>query len=101
MFIFGCEVELIIRGAGSLKEKRSVVKSITDRIKNRYKISIVESGDQNLINKAKIGFCYCALYEKEGENKLDDLILSIESNGYGEIISITRDVFRLDGEDLY
>lgn len=98
MLITACEIEIIIYGANSLKDKRSVVKSIVDKVRNRYKISIIESGDQNLVNKAKIGFCFCSLYEKDSVKKKDSIISTIENSNYAEIISIEDDIYKLDNE---
>ncbi len=96
MLITACEIEIIIYGANSLKDKRSVVKSIIEKVRNRYKISVIESGDQNLLNKAKIGFSFCSLYERDSVKKIDSVISTIESNDYAQIISIEDDIYKLD-----
>ena len=38
-------IRLIIRGARSLKDKRSTVKSVKDRIRHRFNASIAEVGE--------------------------------------------------------
>jgi uncharacterized protein YlxP (DUF503 family) len=48
------ELDLMIRGARSLKEKRRAVKSYKDRIRARFNVSIAEVGDQDLYQRADI-----------------------------------------------
>jgi uncharacterized protein YlxP (DUF503 family) len=45
---------LLIRGARSLKDKRRVLRSIKDRYKSRFNISIAEVDDQEMHNKATL-----------------------------------------------
>lgn len=51
------ELELYIYEVYSLKEKRSIIKSLVDKLKNKYNISIAEVGDNDTWNKALIGIC--------------------------------------------
>ena len=50
-----CLIELEIQASGSLKEKRRVIKSILDRVKNKFNVSIAEVDNNNLWNLATIG----------------------------------------------
>jgi uncharacterized protein YlxP (DUF503 family) len=47
-------MELRIEHAHSLKEKRHVVKSLKDRLRDRFNVSVSEIEDQNLHNSAVI-----------------------------------------------
>jgi len=51
-----CRVELAIPGANSLKAKRMVLRSVLDRIRARYHVSIAEVGEQDTWQRASIGF---------------------------------------------
>ncbi len=48
------QFSLLIRGARSLKEKRKVIRSVKDRYRSRYNVSIAEVDDQDLHNKATL-----------------------------------------------
>ncbi|NIT13649.1 MAG: DUF503 family protein [Candidatus Dadabacteria bacterium] len=51
-------VELLIDGSRSLKDKRTVVKSITHKVRNKFKnISISEVDSNDLWQKAALGAC--------------------------------------------
>jgi len=47
-------LDLMIRGARSLKEKRRAVKSYKDRIRSRFNVSIAEVGDHELYQRADV-----------------------------------------------
>jgi len=57
MIVGCCEIELYIYESYSLKEKRMVIKSIIEKMKHRYNISISEVGDNEIWNKSTIAFC--------------------------------------------
>lgn len=45
-------LELRIEHAHSLKEKRHVVKSLKDRLRHKFNVSVAEIGDQDVHNSA-------------------------------------------------
>ncbi len=54
MIIGVLQLDLMIRGARSLKDKRRAIKSYKDRIRSRYNVSIAEVGDHDLYQRADI-----------------------------------------------
>ncbi len=56
MVVAVCRVELVIPGANSLKAKRMVLRSLLDRIRARFHVSIAEVGEQDTWQRASIGF---------------------------------------------
>ena len=63
--------ELEIYGAQSLKEKRSVVKSLKDRLHDRFNLSVAETGHHDLWQRAEITACVVAT-----DRRLADSVLS-------------------------
>ena len=55
MILGVCTIELYIPGANSLKDKRKVIKSIIQRIRNKYKVSICELYEQDIWRRAVLG----------------------------------------------
>jgi uncharacterized protein YlxP (DUF503 family) len=51
-----CELLLAIPGANNLKAKRSAVRKVIDRVRNRFMISITETGLQDKWQRALVGF---------------------------------------------
>lgn len=55
MIVGSCLIELDIPGAQSLKDKRSVVKSMIARLQNQFKVSAAEVGELEQWRTAEIG----------------------------------------------
>ncbi len=53
-------IDLHIPGANSLKSKRRAIKSLIDRIKNKFNVSVSEVDAQNLWQRSIIGIAYVA-----------------------------------------
>ena len=72
------QVRLHIPEAGSLKDKRSVVKSILGRARARYGVSAAEVGEQDVHRIAVLGFAYVSgshHHAREVVQKLLDVLL--------------------------
>lgn len=57
MVVGVCHITLIIHDNHSLKGKRQVLKSITEKVKNRFNVSVAEVGSNDAWQKAEIGVC--------------------------------------------
>ena len=57
MIVGVCKIKLRIPENMSLKGKRSVVKSITTQLKNKFNVSVAEVDDQQLWQIATLGVC--------------------------------------------
>jgi uncharacterized protein len=49
--------ELHLPGCSSLKEKRSVVKSLKDRLHNQFNLSVAETRHQDVHQRAELAAC--------------------------------------------
>ncbi len=70
----------------SLKEKRSVVKSITTRLKQRFNISVAELEHQDLWQRTTLGIAVVAVSKVRAEQELQKAIKLIDSHEQVEII---------------
>ena len=61
MVVLVCEVQLYLPDSRSLKHKRQVVKSIKDRLHNRFNISVAEVEDNDLWQRATLGLAVASL----------------------------------------
>ena len=81
-----CTLELFLPDNGSLKEKRRVLKSIKDRLRRKFNISISELGGQDLWQKSILGMA-CVGNEKRHVNQvLDSAVGLVRSTPMVEII---------------
>lgn len=72
--------ELHLPMSRSLKDKRRVVKSLIERVHQRYRVSIAETGFHDLHQRAEIALAaVVASGEKEMERLMDDVRNLVES----------------------
>ncbi|MBI3597602.1 MAG: DUF503 domain-containing protein [Nitrospirae bacterium] len=74
MIIGVCTIELFLPDNGSLKDKRQVLKSLKDRVKQRFNVSIAEVDDQDLWQKTVIGVA-CVGNRKDYVNEVLDKVI--------------------------
>ena len=55
MIVAVLKVSLSIPHAVSLKDKRRVLKSVKDKLRNKYNVSVAEIGDQDIWKTAQLG----------------------------------------------
>lgn len=92
MIIGICTCEIFIFNANSLKSKRSVVKSIIEKSKNRFNISIAEVGENDKWQKSIIAFSTISNDQKIVEETIEKVINFFDSYIEIEIINIKREI---------
>ncbi len=80
------EVEIYVYQADSLKEKRMVLKSLIERIKSRYNVSIAEVDHNDKWNRALIGFSYVSNDSRKIESNMAAVLNFIENDCRVEIV---------------
>ncbi len=85
MVIGLCHLELLLDGNFSLKGKRQVIKSIVDRARQRFNISIAEVEDQELWQKAVLGVCTVANDRQRVNSILDKVVSFIENTNLAQV----------------
>ncbi len=76
MFIGVCTIELHIPDSGSLKTKRHSLKSIKDRIRARFNVSVAEVDDNDLWQKTTLAVAAVS-NDKAHLNKTLDHVLDL------------------------
>lgn len=73
MIIAYAKISLFFGHSSSLKEKRQGLKSIIEKLKQRFNVSVSEIEDQDLWQKATIGVSYVALSYFQGEKTIREI----------------------------
>lgn len=92
MIIGICTCEIYIFNANSLKSKRSVIKSMIEKSKNRFNISIAEVGENDKWQKSIIAFSTISNDQKVVEETIEKVINLFDSYSEIEIINIKREI---------
>ncbi|GAB4335865.1 MAG: DUF503 domain-containing protein [Calditrichia bacterium] len=80
-------LDLYLPGAGSLKEKRMVLKSLKDKIRQKYNVSIAEVGFQEKWQRAQLGIVQVGSDYGYVEQNIDKIFRFIESNMFVEVLN--------------
>lgn len=94
MNILFMEVTLRASWVHSLKEKRMIVKSIVQRLKNKFNISVSEIDEQDIHQKIVIGIVGICANAAQSDSTMENIITFIESNTDAEIIDIQKEDIR-------
>ncbi|SNS76413.1 hypothetical protein SAMN05446037_102022 [Anaerovirgula multivorans] len=85
MLIGTCSMKVIMYEVSSLKGKRQILKSLIERIKSRFNVSIAEVGEQDKWKIAEIGFCCVSNSSKHVDEMINNVIHFIEMDGRVDI----------------
>ena len=83
--------------SGSLKSKRRVVRSLVERLHARYRISIAETGEQDLLQRAELGIAAVGRDEHELRRLMDDLRRLIDEEEEAVLLSWEPDYLEENG----
>lgn len=91
MKILIMEITLRASWVQSLKEKRMVVKSIVQKLKNKFNISVAEVNEQDIHKTIVIGIAGICANSAQADSIMEHIITFIESNTEAEIIHIQKE----------
>lgn len=81
----------------SLKEKRRVVKSLVERARNRYNVSISEVDYQDSWQVAGIGFTCITNSASHADSMLSEILRFIETNvAFGSLADVHTELIHVD-----
>lgn len=65
--------ELHLPGSQSLKDKRQILKSLKDRLHNRFNVSVAETAHQDLWQRAELAAAVVSNERRHAENVLREV----------------------------
>jgi uncharacterized protein YlxP (DUF503 family) len=83
--------QLSLPGCASLKEKRSVVRSLKDRLHVRFALSVAETGDQDVLTRAELSVALVSSDRRVAEALLDKADRLVQENGRAVVLHSHRD----------
>ncbi len=91
MKILILKITLRASWVSSLKEKRMIVKSLIQRLKNKFNVSVSEIDNQDVHKTITIGMVGICGNSAQADSTAENIIEFIDSNTYAEIIHIEKD----------
>ncbi len=86
MVIGAARVELHVHGSQSLKQKRGVVRAISQRLRNRFNVAVAEVGGQGTWQRAVLGISTVSGDRQSARRRLEKAIDFIEDLHLAEVI---------------
>ena len=86
MFVLSLAVDLHLPAAQSLKDKRMVVKSLKDRLHQRFNVSAAETGLLDVHARAEIAACVVSNDRKHAQSVLQSADRMVEEEGRARIV---------------
>jgi hypothetical protein len=83
--------QLSLPGCASLKEKRSVVRSLKDRLRARFSLSVAETDDQDVLTRAEISVALVSSDHRVAAAVLDKADRLVQENGRALVLHARRD----------
>jgi uncharacterized protein len=84
--------ELHLHGCSSLKEKRSVIKSLKDRLHRQFNLSVAETDLQDAHERAEISACVVSTDRRHADSVLTSADHLVEAESEARIVR-TEKVF--------
>ena len=92
MVVGVAKLSLRLRGNKSLKGKRKVIKSICERVRQRFNMAVAETDAQDLWQSAELGLVTVGNQGGYIDSKLDKAINFVEDMQIAEIVNIQREL---------
>lgn len=90
MYVLSCLVTVRVPGSESLKDKRRVVKSVIERLKAKFNLSVAEVGLQESRCEAEIGFAVVSNDSGFAQTIIEAAVRLVESDDRVEVLYIDR-----------
>lgn len=95
MVIGTLEIQLRIDGSYSLKDKRRVLRSLMDRVRREFQVSVAEVGDHDLWNVATVGVACVSNEAGHAESVLRHALQAFDQCPQLEVESSCLETLRL------
>jgi len=98
MIVGAAVVEIRVHGSRSLKQKRGVVRSIIQRVGNRYNVSTAEVGGQDTWQRAALGLCTAGTDRQRVRSLIESAVAFIEELHLAEVTAVDIELVDLPYE---
>ena len=101
MIVGAALVEIHVHGSRSLKEKRGVLNSIKQRLRNRFNLSVAEVGGQDTWQRALLGLTAGGSDQRMVRSVLERAIDFIEELHLAEVLNSEVEIITLAQEEAF
>jgi len=95
MIVGAAVVEIHVHGSHSLKQKRGVVRSIAQRVRNHFNVSVAEIGGQDTWQRAVIGIAATGNDRRYVRGLLEKALSFVEDTHLAEVVGSDIDLLEM------
>ncbi len=93
MHVGVCRLTLHLPEVSSLKEKRQIVRSLSDRLRNRFNVAVAEVEGADMRQRLTLGLCCVSNDRGHADSMLSRLIDFVEESRLdGEILDVQTEI---------
>ena len=92
MIVMCCNIELHLWESSSLKDKRRILKSLKDRIRNEFNVAVAEVGPTDLWQSASLGVVTVSNGVRHANGILTRVVNLVESDVRVELVNCDMEV---------
>ena len=85
--------DLALPGCSSLKEKRAVVRSLKDRLRHKFNVSVAETAMHDVHARAQVSVAVVGTDRRFVESVLDKADHFVQEHARAVIVGVHRDLF--------
>ncbi len=100
MYVGVCRLTLVVAGSRSLKDKRSVLRKIKDRVANKLHVYVAEVGGQDTWQRAVLGFAVVSADGAHVESVVDSVVRFVSGLGVAHIVDENREILQFEDGDF-
>lgn len=87
------ELQLHLPGCSSLKDKRQIIKSVKDRLHNRFNVSVSEVDHHELWQRATLGVACVSRTNYQAKKTLARVVKQVENLNKAVVLNNTITIF--------
>ena len=95
MVIGTLKIDLYLHDNRSLKGKRKVVRSVIDKVKHKFNVSIAEIGSNDKWQKIELGVSAVGNDRRHIDSSLDNILGFVEALYLAEIVDSRIEIFNI------
>ena len=93
MIVGALRVDLMIYDALTLKDKRRVLQSVKQRIRNRFNVSVAEVEHANARQRSTLGLAVVSNERRAVESQLDQVVELLRRHPQLSLLEYERDIY--------
>ncbi len=95
LYVGVARLELQIPDARSLKDRRRAVRPLVERLRNRHRVLVLETGRGDLHQRAGLAICAASTVAADAEQRLERVRATVDDSWPGIILDWSVDLIQL------